>query len=143
MAEVPRGVAAALKEYLVPQFEGLRAEAKIIAGQQEQMSKRLDDVSGQLVAIHARLDQTNARIDAVREELGARIDAVREELGARIDAVREELGARIDQTNLRIDHLDQRLDRLYEVAVRREEAEHLVQRVVALEAAVNVLRKAS
>ncbi|MFN6962062.1 MAG: hypothetical protein ACK4N6_07445, partial [Rhodocyclaceae bacterium] len=43
-----------------------------------------------------------------------RSDAVREKLSGRIDTTREELTARIDETN-------KRLDRLYEVIVRRDE----------------------
>jgi len=46
--------------------------------------------------------------------------------GKRIDSVREDLGERIDEINKRI-------DRLYEVIVRRDEHSMLDQRVAKLE----------
>jgi hypothetical protein len=66
-------------------------------------NKRLDDITIHLSDQSRRIDETNKRIDAVREELTHRIDTVR-----------EDLAHKIDETN-------QRLDRLYEVIVRRDE----------------------
>jgi ubiquinone biosynthesis protein UbiJ len=69
-----------------------------------------------------RIDETNKRID----ETNKRIDVVRGELGHGIDKVREELGSKITETN-------KRLDRLYEVIVRRDEHAGVERRVAALE----------
>jgi len=70
-----------------------------------------------------RIDETNKRIDAVREELGQEIRDVR-----------IELRAEIAKTNSRI-------DRLYEVIVRRDEHHKLEQRVADLERDVSELKR--
>ncbi|MGQ0594416.1 MAG: hypothetical protein ACT4QB_17760 [Gammaproteobacteria bacterium] len=74
-----------------------------------------------LIDLSRRVDETNRRIDAVREELTARVEGAR-----------EALTHRIDETN-------DRLNRLYEVIVRREEHEGLAQRVTRLEQKVEDL----
>ena len=74
-----------------------------------------------------RIDETNRRIDSVREELTQRIDLVREELTLRINSLKEEL--------------TQRIDRLYEVIVRRDEHYKLDERVADLEREVNELKR--
>jgi hypothetical protein len=51
-------------------------------------------------AVRAEL---GAKVDTVRSELGADVDAVRSELGAKVDAVRSELGAKVDAVNAKVD----------------------------------------
>jgi transcription antitermination factor NusA-like protein len=142
--DIIEGVRVAIKEMMIPELDRIREDNKEIKATLAMINKRLDDVN-----LH--LSDQSRRIDAVREELGCRIDAVREEmsgridlLSGRIDAVREELGARIDnaitmiqETNNRIDSMAQRfdirMDRLYEVIVRRDEHALAERRIAALE----------
>ncbi|MDY6863747.1 MAG: hypothetical protein SV062_12275, partial [Thermodesulfobacteriota bacterium] len=63
-----------------------------------------------------------------------------EETNNRIDSVREELSQRIDETNNRIDGINTRMDRLYEVIVRRDEHYKLEQKVANLELEVNKIK---
>ncbi|MBW1993711.1 MAG: hypothetical protein JRI77_04595, partial [Deltaproteobacteria bacterium] len=96
----------------------------------ELTNKRLDDVNLHLADQSRRIDETNKRIDLVREELGKRID----ETNKRIDDVREELSRQDAEIN-------RRLDRLYEVIVRRDEHSRVEERVAALERDVNELKR--
>ena len=76
--------------------------------------------------IKATLVLTNKRLDDINLHLA--------DQSRRIDSVREELSERIDETNKRI-------DRLYEVIVRRDEHYKLDQRVADLERIVNDIRR--
>lgn len=125
--DIPDAIRAALKELVLPELDGLKRDVVALKGGQQAQSEQLRTMNDHLV------DQSR-RIDAVREELGARIDAVREELGGRIDAVREELGARLDGLN-------QRVDRLWEVVVRRDEHDQLSRRIETLERDVAALKE--
>lgn len=120
-------VVAAIKELVLPELKEIRAEQSEIKTALGLISKRLDDVN-----LH--LTDQSRRIDVVREELTKRIDAVREELTKRIDVVREELTGRVDRVN-------DRLDRLYDVVVRRDEHEELRTRVYRLEVEVAELKQ--
>jgi chromosome segregation ATPase len=91
-------------------------------------------------SLTARIDETNKRIDAVREELTAKID----ETNKRIDTATHELTARIDETNKRIDVLSTRLEEntrelgelkaeIVALRSRQEIIEDLVRRVRKLE----------
>ena len=160
--DIIEGVRVAIKEMLLPELDRIREENKEDKATLVMINKRMDD-------INLHLADQSRRIDAVREELGGRIDAVREEmsgridllsgridslsenLGSRIDAVREELGARIDhantmiqETNKRIDSMAQkfdiRMDRLYDVIVRRDEHALAERRIAALEKDVADIR---
>ena len=90
------------------------------------MDKRLEDITLHLVDQSRRIDEINRRIDATNN----RID----DTNQRIDSVRDELGAMIGETNKRI-------DRLYEVVVRREEQETLVKEVQDLKFRVDKLER--
>jgi len=149
--DIIEGVRVAIKEMLLPELDRVREDNKEIKAILVMINKRLDDVNLHLA------DQSR-RIDGVREELGARIDGVHEELGTRIDVlstridrVREELGTRIDNViiqisgiNNRIDSMaekfDIRLDRLYEVIVRRDEHNIAERRIATLEKDVAEIR---
>jgi polyhydroxyalkanoate synthesis regulator phasin len=102
---------------------------------QEVVVPELEQIRGENAEIRATLQVTNKRLDDITIHLSdqsRRIDAGREELTHRIDAVREDLAHKIDETNTR-------LDRLYEVIVRREEHEQLASRVARLEQQVSDL----
>ena len=119
--EIKSAILEAFKELIVPELDGMKTEIRELKTSQEHMSKRLDDQNGHLVDISRRIDQ------------------VRSELNERIDKLRDTIDGRIHDTN-------ERLDRLYEVIVRREEHEELRQsfhdldrRVQRLEEKVAVL----
>lgn len=138
--DVIEGVRAAIKEMMLPELDRIREENKEIKAILVMINKRLDDVNLHLA------DQSR-RIDSVREELGARIDSVRKELGARIDETNNRINDannRIDETNKRIDSMSQkfdiRLDRLYEVIVRRDEHYASEKRIATLEKDVAEIR---
>jgi hypothetical protein len=128
--EIAEIIRNALKDLIVPELDRIREESREVKALLTLTNKRLDDVNLHLA------DQSR-RIDAVREELSQRID----ETNNRIDAVREELSQRIDQTNNRLDENNKRMDRLYEVIVRREEHVTVVERVTVLEREVNELKR--
>lgn len=127
--DVIEGVRAAIKEMMLPELDRIREENKEIKATLVMINKRLDDVNLHLA------DQSR-RIDSVREELGARID----ETNNRIN----DANNRIDETNKRIDSMSQkfdiRLDRLYEVIVRRDEHYAAEKRIAALEKDVAEIR---
>ena len=100
----------ALQEMVVPELEQIRAENAEIKVTLQLTNKRLDDINLQLADHSRRIDETNKRIDSVRDELGRKID----------------------ETN-------DRLNRLYEVIVRRDEHEQLASRVARLEQQVSEL----
>ncbi len=120
--DVIEGVRAAIKEMMLPELDRIREENKEIKATLVMINKRLDDVNLHLA------DQSR-RIDATREELGARID---------------ETNKRINEANTRIDSMsgkfDIRLDRLYEVIVRRDEHQAAERRIAALEKDVAEIR---
>jgi septal ring factor EnvC (AmiA/AmiB activator) len=106
--DIKEAVGSVLKELIVPELNKIKDESKEVKTTLVLTNKRLDDINLHLA------DQSR------------RIDSVREELSKRIDSVREDLGERIDEINKRI-------DRLYEVIVRRDEHSGLDQRVAKLE----------
>jgi len=135
--DIIEGVRTAMKEMMLPELDRIREENQEIKAILEMTNKRLDDMNLHLA------DQSR-RIDAVREELGARIETLRIELTARIESVRADLTTRNDETNKRIDYnnrrmdsmsekFDDRLNRLYEAIVRREEHSGLERRVLSIE----------
>jgi len=156
-------IRAAFKELIVPELDRIKEENREIKAILEVTNKRLDDVNIHLADQSRRIDsvrdELSQRIDSVRNELSQRIDSVRDELRSeiketntkidetnkRIDSIREEMTSRIDETNKRIDEtsrkFDTRLDRLYEVIVRRDEHSQVVQRLTALERDVEELKR--
>ena len=120
--EIMEAVRTAIQELIVPDLTRIREENNEIKTILTLTNKRLDDVNLHLADQSRRIDETNKRIDAVRDELVQRID----ETNKRIDGVRDELVKRIDETN-------KRMDRLYDVVVRREEHAQSSQRLNAVE----------
>ena len=131
--DIMETVRTAIQELIVPDLTRIREENKEIKTILTLTNKRLDDVNLYLADQSRRIDETNKRIDGVRDELAKRIDGVRDELVKRIDGVRDALVKRIDETNKRIDETNKRIDRLYDVVVRREEHAQLSQRLNVME----------
>jgi uncharacterized protein with von Willebrand factor type A (vWA) domain len=134
---VKEAVLAALKELIVPEMQEIKREQGEFKVALALTNKRLDDMNAHLVDQSRRIDDTNKRID---------------ETNKRIDKVHADLIQRLDETNKRIDkvHIDlimrndetnRAIARLYEVIVRREEHQSLIERVARLEQSVEELRK--
>ena len=141
--EIKEVLRTAIQDWIVPEFDKIRLENAEIRSTLQLTNKRLDDIQAQLIdqsrridETNKRIDETNLRIDKVHDDLLARID----ETNKRIDKVHDDLLARIDETHRRIDHTNARLDRLYEVVVKREEHFTLESRVAHLEEVVEGLR---
>ena len=139
--DIKEAVGSVLKELIVPELNKIKEENKEIKTTLVLTNKRLDD-------INLHLADQSRRIDSAREELSERIDETNkriDETNKRIDSAREELSERIDETNKRIDsvkdELSKRIDRLYEVIVRRDEHSRLDQRVAKLEQEIDDLKR--
>ena len=98
----------------------------IRAGFKELILPELDRIKEENREIRAILEVTNKRLDDVNLHLA--------DQSRRIDAVREELGSKVTETN-------KRLDRLYEVIVRRDEHAGVERRVAALEKEVADIKR--
>lgn len=105
-------IVSALQEFIVPELDKIKEESRQIKVTLEITNKRLDDINLHLADQSRRIDTTNERIDAIREELGQRIDTTNE-----------------------------RLDRLYEVIVRRDEHAALERRLANLEQEVTQIKE--
>jgi uncharacterized coiled-coil DUF342 family protein len=141
---------AAIQEWVLPEFDKLRLENAEIRSTLQLTNRRLDDMQLQLVDLSRRLDETNKRIDETNkriDEINKRIDETNkriDETNQRIDRVHADLLGRIDKVHAdligRIDETHKRIDRLYEVIVRRDEhiglerwVRELDRKVLALE----------
>ena len=123
--EIAETIKKVIQELIVPELNIIKAENREIKVILELTNKRLDDMSGHLIDQSRRIDEINKRID----ELNKRIDETNE----RMDHLRVELRDEIARTNMRI-------DRMYEVIVRREEHEKLESRIARLEQEVSEIR---
>jgi len=112
--EIKAAVLEALKELIVPELDELKSDVRELKAIQQVTNKRIDDLNGHSLDHSRGLDQVRNEINQVRNE----VDQLRSELTERIDNLNNSLGARIDVTN-------ERIDRLYDVIVRREEHEDL------------------
>jgi len=137
-----------IQEFILPEFETIKAENKEIKTILELTNKRIDDVNERIDDINThlvdqsrRIDETNKRIDGLDKSLNSRID----EMNKRIDELRVELRSeiaiRINEMNNRIDETNKRIDRLYEVIVRREEHERLDIKVMKIEQDIAEMKK--
>ncbi|MGH8582275.1 MAG: hypothetical protein ACREWG_05705 [Gammaproteobacteria bacterium] len=143
-----------VQDVVVPELKQIRADHAEIKATLQLTNKRLDDINAHLIDLSRRIDETNQRIDAVHADLVQRIDTVNTGLIQRIDTVNTGLIQRIDNVYAdliqridngyadlvqRIDKTNDRLNRLYEVIVRRDEHEGLGQRLARLEQKVEDL----
>ena len=88
----------------------------------ESMNSRMANIENDVRALNLRIDETNKRIDAVREELTARID----ETNKRIDA----LSARLEQNTRELGNLKVEI---VELKTRQEIIDDVVRRLGKLE----------
>ncbi|MCK4763833.1 MAG: hypothetical protein KAW12_16645 [Candidatus Aminicenantes bacterium] len=132
--DIEGAVTSTFEEILLPEFAKIKDELKDMEGLPLKFTnKRLDDMNSQLADQSRRIDETNKKIDTLREDLTQRIDAVRIDLTQRSDAVRDDFITGIENVN-------DRLNRLYEVIVRREEHQGIEQKVLELERDVRELK---
>jgi len=99
-----------IKELLIPELNEIKANGYRLEGRVDEISSRIGDTNLQLVELGRRIDETNNRIDAVREELTHKID----ETNNRIDTINADLTARMDAQTARIDSQTARIDVLSE-----------------------------
>ena len=116
--EIVEKIKKIIQELILPELEIIKGENAEIKTILQFTNKRIDDINTHLIDQSRRIDETNKRID----ETNKRID----ETNKRIDDLRVELRDEIAKNNMRI-------DRLYEVIVRRDEHEKLEMRVITLE----------
>jgi dsDNA-specific endonuclease/ATPase MutS2 len=133
--EIKSAIAEAIKELIIPELNGMKSDIQGLKSGLEAITKRLDDQNDHLIELSRRTDQ-------VRTELSGKIDQVRTELSGKIDHVRNELNERIDSSNDRTDAINGRIDRLYEVVVKREEHIELRQLYRNIDDRVQKLEKA-
>ena len=123
----------AIKDFILPELKEIKDNQAKMSIRLDAVEKRLSDINGHLVDQSRRIDETNKRIDVVREGLEQRID----ETNKRIDVVREELTAKIDATNNRIDQLTFQVAKIAQEMerIKREESvtSDILTRLRALE----------
>lgn len=83
MADIKDAIRAAIKELMLPEIEAIRKDNQEIKARLELTNKRIDDINIHLADQSRRIDETNNKIDAVRDELLQKID----ETNRRIDQV--------------------------------------------------------
>jgi len=110
--DMKKAMLAAMQEYLLPELQEIKSGQARLETELNAINKRLDDVNLHLADQSRRIDETNNRIDAVREELNQGIAA----------------------TNRRLDHL-------YEVIVRRDEHSALVIKIGELDKEVQEIKQ--
>jgi predicted nucleic acid-binding Zn-ribbon protein len=110
-----KAIANVIKELIIPELSKIKDDINNVNVKLEFTNKRLGDINLQLV------DQSR------------RIDGLREELNHKLDGLREDLTHRIDETN-------DRINRLYEVIVHRDEHSSLEQKVLDLERDVREIK---
>ena len=116
-------ITEAVAKALIPEISKLGSRMDRMEGRMEEMSSRLTDING-------RLSDINGRMLSIEE----RMLSLEQQTIMRIDKLREELSQQIGETNKRI-------DRLYEVIVRREEHKSLDRRVLGLEKKVREIEE--
>ena len=110
--EIKDSVMVALKELVLPELSQIKQENNDIKIILTQTNKRLDDINIHLADQSRRIDETNKHIDAAQNKLSEK------------DA-----------------EINRRLDRLYEVIVRRDEHDKLERRMVFFEQRLQKIEK--
>ena len=103
----------AIKDLILPELKEIKDNQAKMSIRLDAVEKRLSDVNAHLIDQSRRIDETNKRIDSVREELTARIDAVKEGLEQKINATNN----RIDQLTFQVGKIAQEMER-----IKREES---------------------
>jgi hypothetical protein len=123
--EIVDAIKRALQDLIVPELEVIKADNRELKSTLVLTNKRLDDRTAHLVDQSRRIDEIAKKLD----EINKRCDGTND----RIDHLRVELRDELAKTN-------QRIDRLYEVIVRRDEHHQLALRVQKLEQDVAEMR---
>ena len=74
MADIKDAIRAAIKELMLPKIEAIRRDNQEIKARLELTNKRVDDINIHLADQSRRIDETNNKIDSVRDELLQKID---------------------------------------------------------------------
>jgi polyhydroxyalkanoate synthesis regulator phasin len=113
----------AVKAALLPELAELKSALTLT-------NQRLDDFNTRLSSIDSHLVDQSRRIDSIMEYA----NSVRDGLEERFEALRTAVESRLQNVH-------ERLDRLYEIVVRREEHEKLSARIDRLEQEMTELKK--
>ena len=123
--EIAAAIKNAFKDMIVPELDKIKAdvsEIKAVLGVTNQRiddtNKRIDDISIHIADLSRRIDENNKRIDDTNNK---------------IDEMKDRIEVKISETN-------DRLNRLYEVIVRRDEHKTLELKVIELERDVKEIK---
>jgi chromosome segregation ATPase len=116
--DIAAAIKNAFREMIVPELDKIKADVSEIKAVQEVTNKRIDDISIHIADLSRRIDENNKRID---------------ETNNRIDELKDRIEDKISETN-------DRLNRLYEVIVRRDEHKTLELKVIELERDVKEIK---
>ena len=122
-------ITEAVAKALIPEISKLGSRMDRMEGRMEEMSSRLTDINGRILGLEQQMNGKMLGLEEQMIYINQRLD----DTNNRIDKVREELSQQIGETNKRI-------DRLYEVIVRREEHKSLDGRVLGLEKKVREIK---
>ena len=134
-------ITEAVAKALIPEISKLGSRMDRMEGRMEEMSSRLTDINDRILGLEQQMNgrilgleqQMNGKMLGLEEQM-IYINQRLDDTNNRIDKVREELSQQIGETNKRI-------DRLYEVIVRREEHKSLDRRVLGLEKKVREIEE--
>jgi predicted nucleic acid-binding Zn-ribbon protein len=156
--EIKEAIVSALKEYIFPELQDIKREQKELKGDIKELRGEVKAISTRLGEHNAHLIDQSRRIDELRAEITLKIDGLRIEITQNIREVKSELSGRMDKFDGRMDKFDIQLDkvnekidkihidlimrndetnraiaRLYEVIVRKDEHQLVMDRVARLE----------
>jgi len=121
-----KNIKKVVQELILPELGIIKAENQEIKTILQFINQRVNDTNIQLVDQSRRIDELRVElkkeISDLRIELKKEISEVKRELKEEISEVKRELKEEIFKNTIR-------MDRLYEVIVRRDEHEMLVMRV--------------
>ncbi len=107
-----------IKDFLIPELEGIRHEIRNRNVPIDSIKKRLDSIDAYLIEQSRRTDYTNKRID---------------DTNTKIDRMRDELTKRIDETNKRIDDSNRRIDELTAKVVYEKDVSEMKSQLFLLQ----------
>gem|GEM_PF-6113369 len=110
-----------IKDFLIPELEGIRHEIRNRNVPIDSIKKRLDSIDAYLIEQSRRTDYTNKRID---------------DTNTKIDHMRDELTKRIDDSNRRIDELTAKVVYEKDVSEMKSQLFLLQERYIELKAKV-------
>lgn len=108
----------AIKDMIVHELDKPKTDVSEIKAVQEVTNKRIDDISIHIADLSRRIDENNRRIDGTNN---------------RVEELKDRIEDKISETN-------DRLNRLYEVIVRRDEHKTLELKLIELERDVKEIK---